>query len=239
MTRWMGLAGRAAVRTSALSLIAVGSALFADPPIGSRLGERLERKKVADERQAAQAAHELAGCVVDKRESVAHELLASRDLENLKKLGSRISGDVECFGTLPRNHLVEGIRVAYPHDIMRGHLAEQLIKRNRIAASQLQPLPLQRVYSRSWFPFTGRHTSLDEMAACVADTNPAAIMALLGTEPFSNEENAAFGRLVPAMGPCLVAGTKLSGKREPLRAALAEAIYQRLLNPAESMVSAK
>jgi hypothetical protein len=93
--------------------------------------------------------------------------------------------------------------------------------------------PIQRTYYRPWYAFTGRHISLDEMATCVADTRPAAVMALLGTQPFSDDENAAFAQLIGAMGPCLVAGTKLDAKREPLRAALAEALYQRAYHPEE------
>jgi hypothetical protein len=46
-----------------------------------------------------------------------------------------------------------------------------------------------------------------------------------------------FGGLVPFMGPCLRAGTKIEGKR-PLRAALAEALYQRFTNPRESIAAA-
>ena len=76
------------------------------------------------------------------------------------------------------------------------------------------------------------------MAACVADTAPSAVIALVDTQPFSDSEGTAFGSLVPYMGLCLRAGTKLEGKREPLRAALAEALYQRFTNPSESIAAA-
>ncbi|HEX5258625.1 MAG TPA: hypothetical protein VFW35_07580, partial [Sphingomicrobium sp.] len=65
-----------------------------------------------------------------------------------------------------------------------------------------------------------------------------AIMALLESEPFSEGESSAFSNLIAYMGPCLRAGTKLEGKPEPLRAALAEALYQRMKNPAESFAEA-
>jgi hypothetical protein len=121
---------------------------------------------------------------------------------------------------------------------MRGDLAEELIKRDRHDVSTLQPLAIQKLYLRSWFQFTGRNVSVDEMAACVADTAPAAIIALVDAQPFSDAEGTAFGSLVPYMGPCLRAGTKLEGKREPLRAALAEALYQRFTNPSEGNAGA-
>jgi hypothetical protein len=37
------------------------------------------------------------------------------------------------------------------------------------------------------------------------------------------------------MGQCLVVGTKLTGNRQALRAAFADALYQRLINPAASI----
>jgi hypothetical protein len=226
-------AGAAAVALMS-TLSPLSSAALAEPPIGSRLGERTEGKKVADDRDAVHAAHELAGCIVVKRGSAAREMLDSRDAEALKKLQSRMGGELDCIANIAFHPLAEGVRVHYPDDIMRGDLAEELLKRNRPAVAQLQPLPIQKTYSRSWFAFTGRHVSLDEMAACVADTNPSAIMALVTSEPLSDDEGMAFGNLIPVMGPCLVAGTTLDAKKEPLRAALAEALYQRVTNPSES-----
>lgn len=214
--------------------VLMGSAARPEPPIGSRVGERLSKDQVKDERDAAQAAHELAGCVIAKRGSTGRDLLDARNEDDVKKAKSRMGGEYECLANLPGNDLVEGVAVSYPPDVMRGDIAEELVKRSRSAVVALQPLPIQKVYSRSWFAFTGRNVSVDEMAACVADTDPSGIAGLLDTQPFSEAEGAAFGTLVPFMGPCLRSGTKLEGKREPLRAALAEALYQRLTNPAES-----
>jgi hypothetical protein len=230
---------RVALLACASLFVVMGSAAAAEPPIGSRIGQRLEKEKNQpnDQRDAAQAAHQLAGCILAKRGSVGTDLLNARSDEEVKKQQSRMQGELECIAVLPGNDFVEEVGVIYPPDIMRGDLAEEIVKRERRTLAALQPLPIQKVYSRSWFPFTGRDVSVDEMAACVADTNPAAIVNLLDTQPFSDAEGAAFGNLMPYMGPCLRAGTKLEGKREPLRAALAEALYQRLANPGESVVA--
>lgn len=217
--------------------LCVATGAFAEPPIGSRLGERLEKQKVRSEQDAVQSAHQLAGCILAKRGTAGRDLLAARTDAEAQKLEARVGGDYECFAILPGNDFVEEVGVDFPPDILRGDIAEELLKRSRPAVAQLQPLPIQRKYSRSWFGFTHRDQSVDEMAACVADTNPAAVMTLVDSEPFSGAEGAAFGNLVPLLGPCLVAGTKLEGKREPLRAALAEALYQRLANPGESIVA--
>jgi hypothetical protein len=211
------------------------ASIAAEPPIGSRVGERLDKSEVRNDRDAVQAAHELAGCIVIKRPSTARSFLDARNREEVNKLALKMSGDVDCMVNIDRNDLVEGVRVTYPQEIMRGDIAEELLKRNQSAVQQLAPVPIEKTYARSWFAVTGRNMSVDEMSACVANTNPSAIMALVRAEPFSDEENFAFGNLIPAMGPCLVAGAKLDAKREPLRAALAEALYQRLMNPAENV----
>lgn len=219
-------------------LFVVGSAAFTEPPIGSRVGERLQKDQINNERDAVQSAHQLAGCIIVKQGSAARDLLGARSDEEIKKLQAKMTGEFECIADLPGNDFVEGVEVNYPQDVMRGDLAEELIKRNRHDVSALQPLPIQKVYARNWFAFTGRVVSVDEMAACVADTAPGAVIALVETQPFSDSEGTAFSSLVPYMGPCLRAGTKLEGKREPLRAALAEALYQRFTDPGESSVAA-
>jgi hypothetical protein len=222
------------VAAAALMLCMGASPVFAEPPIGSRLGDRIDKQKVGDQRDAVQAAHELAGCIVVKHPSAAHGFLDSRDQKQVEKFGSQMGGEVDCIANIPRNDFVDGVRVNYPNDIMRGDLAEEFLKRDIASVQQIQPLPIEKTYSRPWFKLTGRHPSVDEMAACVSNTNPAAIIALIKTQPFSNDETIAFSDLIPAMGPCLVAGATLDAKREPLRAALAEALYQRLTNPAEN-----
>ncbi len=219
----------------ALSLPVAASAAAAEPPIGSRLGSRVEKQKAADEKNAVLVAHELAGCLIVKRGSVARHLLDSRDAEEVQKLNSSLTGEVECLANISGNDLVEGVQVNYPTDVMRGDLAEELLRKDERSILQLPAMPIQRTYSRPWFALSGRHDSVDEMAACVASTNPAAVMALVDSTPFSASEDSAFSNLIPLMGPCLVAGTKLDAKREPLRAALAEALYQRLNHPEEEV----
>lgn len=232
---WVLCRAAVAVLVAAPAVSLFAGPASAEPPIGSRLGQRLDKNEVGNERDSAQSAHQLAGCILAKKGSTGRDILNARSAEEVKKLQTKMNGEVDCFAILPGNDFVEGVVVSYPPQIMRGDLAEELLKRSRPAVARLPLLPIQKGYERSWFPFTGRPQSVDEMATCVAESNPLAIMALIDSEPFSDRENIAFGNLVPAMGPCLVAGAKLEGKREPLRAALAEALYQRATNPGESV----
>lgn len=226
---------RVALLACASVCVLLATAAAAEPPIGSRVGERTEKQAIKDQRDAVHIAHEFAGCVLATRGSAARDFLNARSEEEVANDRKRLGGEEECFANFDRNDIVEGVEVSYPGDILRGDLAEELVKRQHAAAAQLQPLPIQKVYSRPWYAFTGRDVSVDEMATCVADTNPAAILNLLDTAPYSDSEGAAFSSLIPYLGPCLRAGTKLAGAREPLRAALAEALYQRLANPAEDV----
>jgi hypothetical protein len=74
---------------------------------------------------------------------------------------------------------------------------------------------------------TQRDPIVDEMATCTADVNPMGTLALLQTEAYSDAEMAAVQTLAPDIGRCLRAGATLKANRQAMRAALAEALYQR------------
>ena len=200
-----------------------------DPPIGSRVGKRLKGDPIADERKSALAAHEMARCMVNKRERVVRELLASTSQEQAKKVDRRLNGEMQCFNAmLEVNDFVEGRVVAFPQDVLRGMLAEHMLKKEPTRVRMLPQLqPLQQIYVRPWYPSTARDPIVDELATCVAEVNPAGTFAMLRTEPYSAVEGAAMGTLGADFGRCLRAGAKLRANRQALRAALAEALYQR------------
>lgn len=106
---------------------------------------------------------------------------------------------------------------------------------NRDVAA-LPSLPLrQGFYKRPWFAGTARNAVVDEMGACVADTAPPGISNLLRTSAYTPQEKSAFATLTPVMASCLSAGAKLIGNTQSLRAAMADALYQRVINPAASV----
>ena len=199
------------------------------PPIGSRLGKRLKSDPIRDEREAALAAHQVARCMVNKRERAVREFLASTSAEQAQKVGNRLSGEMQCFNAmLAVNDLVEGRSVNFPRDVLRGMLAEYLVKKEAARVRTLQQLqPLQQFYVRPWYPATDRDAIVDEMSTCVAEVNPVGTLAMLGTEPYSDAEKTAMGTLSVDFGRCLRAGARLRANRQALRAALAEALYQR------------
>jgi hypothetical protein len=223
---------------AAAVLAASGAPALAEPQIGSRLGDRYESRTVKDDRDRAEGAHELANCLVGKKSREVRAYLSATTEADSNRLGKKLGGDIwYCFMKRPMNDLVDAQRVSYPPAILRGMLAEELIRKQKSTFAQLPAVPIQKSYSRAWFDASFRDAAVNEMATCVADTNPAGIVALLQSDAYTDGEDAAFTALMPSLGPCLAAGTQLSGEREPLRAALADALFQRINFPAEAEAS--
>lgn len=222
---------RISLLASAVSLC-VAAPVAAEPPIGSRLGERTQREPMKMERDAARGAQEMARCLVNKRKRTVQKFLAALTEEESERLSSNMSGEHQCFSMTEGNDLVEGRIVTFPDDIYRGMLAEWMIKSDWITFAALPALPRQLTYSRPWYAVSHRDVSIDEMATCISETAPAEILTLLDTAPYTSQEAAVFGGLNPYMGACLRAGLRLKGNRQSVRAALADALYQRVANPA-------
>jgi hypothetical protein len=202
-----------------------------EPPTGSRLGNRLKPGPSLTMKDQALGAKEMAACLYDRYEEVARATLLAPSKEAEERAASRLSGKVECARLILSNDMVDSRYVQFPHDILRGMLAERALEKLKPQVAALPALPLQQVYQRPWFAITSRHVSVDEMGACIADTNPAGIVALMRTEPTGKEEGAAFGAMGDQLGKCLRVGTKLQANRQSLRAALADALFQRLYAP--------
>jgi hypothetical protein len=213
----------------------MAGAALADPPTGSRLGDHRRPGPTLTARDQAEGAKRMAECLYNRKTELARQALLASTKLSADAATNKLMGNVQCFGAEFSNDMVEERRVDFPTDILRGMLAEAALDRARDQVSVLQPQPLQQIYQRDWYAVTGRHVSVDEMGACVADTNPAGVLALTRTQPTSTDENAAFGGLMDNFGKCLRAGVKLQASRPALRAALAEALFQRLNAPAPAL----
>jgi hypothetical protein len=209
----------------------------AGPATGSRLGDWRQKGPSLTARDQAVGAQQLAKCLYDQQTKMARALLLSRDPSRASLMASKLMGELRCANSQFANELVVERRAEFPTDILRGMLAEAALDHSRSDVKALQPLPLQPTYQRDWFAVTGRDVSVDEMAACVADTNPAAIASLLSAGPLSDGENGAFAGLSDSLGKCLRIGAKLTAGRQALREALADALFQRLNAPATEPVN--
>lgn len=179
-------------------------------------------------------------CLSQTQHSKAMELLQANAGDAAQRPYRQLAEDSGCFAKVYDDKPYSASDAAFSIDMLRGKLAERALASADAKVRALEPLPLQQKrYERPWFAATGRNTAVDEMGACMADTDPAGIIELIGTEPDGSDESAAIGAMSQALTKCLSAGTRLDASRQALRAALADALYQRLYNPALSAVITK
>ncbi|HEY6048700.1 MAG TPA: hypothetical protein VIV07_06605 [Sphingomicrobium sp.] len=188
--------------------------------------------------QPAQAdpAAQYAACLVEMHPERVRALMQAPSAEAANQPYRSLSDDSRCFTRVFDSKPYRAEDAALSLDMLRGRLAEQALLAEGEQVEALQPLPLQQKrYLRPWFAATGRNPAVDEMGACMADTDPGAIMALIRTAPGSSYESDAIGAMSGSLTRCLSAGTRLDASRQALRAALADALYQRVSNPTLSL----
>ncbi|HWJ37441.1 MAG TPA: hypothetical protein VNR86_01595 [Sphingomicrobium sp.] len=175
-------------------------------------------------------------CLAESRPAQVRQLLQASSAAAASLSFHALADDSRCFSRVFPSGEFRPEDLSFSQDLLRGRLAEQALLAQAGAALALQPLPLQQKrYLRSWFATTGRNPAVDEMGACMADTDPSQIIALIKTDPGTSDETAVLGALSPSLTRCLSAGTRLDAGRQALRAALADALYQRLTNPSLSL----
>jgi hypothetical protein len=189
---------------------------------------------------APDAGRRLAACLAQLHPEQARELLQTQSSWAASERLSALVQNDRCLSQAFGDQQFSPNDDAFATATVRGNLAEQMLLNQPAAVAALKPLPLQQMrYTRPWFAATGRHPAVDEMAVCMAATNPAGVAALIKTDPGSWEEGAAFEAMSPALTKCLSAGTKIEVNRQAIRAALADALYQRVTNPLLSTAGMK
>lgn len=214
-------------------IVLFGLAQSTDPAIegtrtGSRVDPALRSQANTDLRARDAATYRFIECAVARRTSQMRDLLDARTEEGYGRAQDALADIQRCNIDAYVAATSSVVSFATERPTLRGLVAEALVKQDRDAVQALQPMPLQRVYERGWFAMTGRARPIDEMATCVADTNPQAIYGLLQTDVSSDAQRAAIGALAPALGPCLATGFRLNSNALGLRTALAEALYHRM-----------
>ena len=167
-------------------------------------------------------------CSTRLNRPVARALLWSTTLDQAAAHAKKVRLKTNCTATGKHSGFYSFEPTGGSVESMRGVVAEVLVKEDLRSAAALPAHPIQRQYPRHWFAATGRHISIDEMATCIAETNPQGILYLLGFGPKTAGEAAAITALEPSFKACLRAEYKLVGDRQIVRGALADALYQRL-----------
>lgn len=212
-----------------VALFAASPAFAQDLEIGSLVHKR---RALASESQSRERAtmiwHAYARCVSEKRGATVHRLLDSEDPNEVGQLIPALTREVQCNIAGPDP--ASGWSLNAPFALQRGMYAEALLGKMRHPLA-LEPLVRVNEYHSRWAAVSGRDAVVDEMAICVAATNPSGVEALLATETDSPKELTAFGTLAQSFGPCLAANVQLNANRVAIRAALAEALYHRATAP--------
>lgn len=215
-----------------LAAMIAATPAYADPPTGSRLGDRnaaaANQGKVTD--SDIQSAYQFAACLKAKRESTVRQFLDALTIEDLEKEWEQLSKGISCLNVNNERSDSDTTQFSFTTDVIRGMLAEAVLD-DQSGLADLPILPIQTTYSRPWFAVSGRNSAVDEMAVCVAEINPGAIVTLIKTLPRSEEEKQQVAALGPVLAPCLRNTAKLTANRLSLRAALAEGLYHRVFDP--------
>jgi len=169
---------------------------------------------------------EMNACQMKPNVKVARRLLAADNMVESERMAARFKWR-KCALKGPHGDFMKVVPNDPRLDELRWMSAEYFLARDPAAVAALQPLPRQRIYDRPWFKATMRHNSIDEMAACVADIDPAGVAALNRTQIGTKGESAAFAALNGDFVSCLRADVQLKGERKAIRGALVEALYQR------------
>lgn len=199
-----------------------------DPPLGSRLGKRKDIAIPQSQQEAARAGHRFAGCIYVKQGSAVRAMLNEVDAGTANSRLGTLDSKGSCSNLMILAPESNRQMISLPNDIYRGLLAEAALSNDYVGIAP-EPLAKQPGYDRPWFAATGRARAVDEMGACVADVDPAGVRALLATTAETSEEKNAISALAPTLGACLTAGATLNANRQSLRAALAEALYHRVI----------
>jgi hypothetical protein len=164
----------------------------------------------AEQRQSLRA---LVGCVAKSRQSWARQLLTEPYLSEAqaRAAGELFEGRDACLG---RNDL----EVTFRTSSIVSNLAEHFLK------SGLAGVDQERL-ARTLNSLAPANAS-EDFALCVAARDPAAASALSLSEPGSDEESRAAGRLAAFVEPCAAKGEKLTVDLQGLRGLMSIALYR-------------
>ena len=218
-------------------LVAAAAAAAQDTEIGSRLTKERNIVSSHGTKSSRIGAVDMMTCVVRNRPALAARYLQTTSAVEMKAMAPGLFREISSCPYLGGGEFGTARQVGWSEDVGRGMIAEALLARLPRTVP-LPALPLVKEYRSPWADVSGRNSVVEEMAVCVAATNPAAIDALVATTVDTPAESAAIGAVGPSLGPCLSATAKLTANRASLRAALAEALYHRVANDAPAVAQA-
>lgn len=208
-----------------LTLLAPLAAAATQPELGSRIdaGPRgaVTPQEREDQATARRVMRTFAACLIRARPRTAVALLAAPygGEEQTAIIRRRVQGFEECMGQ-------SGMSMRFPPESLAGALGEAGI-RARFATADVAPIAALGDEDVARLGLTPRNGH-EELAACIARRDPAAVRALVLTEPATPEERVARRPILAIVGACVNQGQSLSVDMVGLRAMVAVALYRLL-----------
>ena len=213
---------------STIALVAVAaSGVSAEPPTGSRMGNRIKKVENASFRDPYVLAYRVTRCAAALKEADVRRIIDATTLEERDNARKRVRELHNCNGSYLFGNEAEYLSFSIDQVIQDGMYGEAVLMEDK-AGRDLPAMPIQRDYTRSWFAVSGRKPVLNETAVCVADIAPSKVFALFETRIASKEEMAATNAMGGELGQCVPAGIEMHLDARGLRSALGEAMYHRV-----------
>ncbi|MCA1749641.1 MAG: hypothetical protein ABR601_04065 [Parasphingopyxis sp.] len=200
----------------ACSLLVAGAAAEAYQGVGSHIRRSTDAPRNLDSNDtdsAIRAANYLGRCVAESRGSFARELLAmelggTAQVERAERVVS--AGEV-CMNDLGFQLRADTVTVA-------GGMAEYYL----LDVYRDEDIAAAAAGDAGSAPRNG----LEHLGRCVARRNAEGVVALIETEPASDDEMGVVRALVSDLGPCVMAGETVGFTPRVIRAVTAVGLYQ-------------
>jgi hypothetical protein len=202
--------------------------VIAMPAMAQQTGTRLDRNRGAvgsvsstDTTSAIIAANVFAQCVARRegktmRKALDHPFTSAEQSRAIQRTWKRFEG---CLGNAR-----EFDSLALSQILSAGGGAEWFVRSElkNVDLSSLDGMTDEAIEKTAFRP----RTLLEDLGLCIVRRSPERARALIGTEPTTAAENAAFKAIVPDIGPCVTQGSELKLNTPNLRAVIAYALYR-------------
>lgn len=174
---------------------------------------------------------DMARCEVSRHPEKIDAALRLSDLDEFNRAARKLYdslADCMVYGT---QNVADVSRFEFAPSALAGLFAEAALTRSgmpALTAGKYDP----NAPKLDWLATSDASLVRLRLAECLAQTQPGAAAALVGSAPDSAQELSAFQSLVPAIPACLDRNVTLKATRSSLRLVLAYALYRRTIQPA-------
>ena len=200
----------------AFLLFASTGQAWAEPPPGSLISRRDEAGTELDRDEAERLLQQYIRCVTTSQRGKARRLL---ELPYLSAGQHRIAADMMIPACVNRD-----VRITFRAPHIVGRVAEFLFN-DRHAATDLTRFAGLSDEAAQAIGLVPRNNA-EDLAFCVVRADPQGVRALIASDWYSEEHDAAIRRLTPHLAPCVAAGETLDLNAQAIRLLLAAGLYR-------------